>query len=97
MYVVCVTFEIHPDMMSKFLPLVAAQASNSLERETGCHRFDVCISDEGPLVFLYELYTDAAAFELHLRTSHFEEFDAQVSELVRDKKVRTYTLLEDPV
>ncbi|MEL7081013.1 MAG: putative quinol monooxygenase [Pseudomonadota bacterium] len=97
MYVVCVTFEIHPDMMSKFLPLVAAQANNSLEREPGCHRFDVCIADDGLSVFLYEHYTDAAAFEIHLRTDHFDEFDAKASGLVRDKKVQTFTLLDDAV
>ena len=61
MYAVCVTFQIAEGAMADFLPLMLENAAASLKGEPGCHQFDVC--RDGDEVFLYELYTDAAAFE----------------------------------
>ena len=63
MYAVCVTFRLKPGTSETFMPLMLDQARNSLALEQECHRFDVCASDDGQTVFLYELYTDAAAFD----------------------------------
>lgn len=92
MHVVCVTFDIHPGKMAEFLPLMHAQAHNSLTREPGCHRFDVCTADNGRAVFLYELYTDKDAFQEHLASAHFKAFDAATADLIAAKTVQTYTL-----
>ncbi|MEM9432874.1 MAG: putative quinol monooxygenase [Pseudomonadota bacterium] len=92
MYVVTVTFQIQPENLDTFLPLMDAQAKNSLALEEGCLQFQVCQSDDPGEIFLYELYTSPAAFELHLNSDHFKSFDAEVSDMVTYKNVATYTL-----
>ena len=57
MYVVCVNFEIKPDAIETFMPLMMQQAKNSLDNETGCKQFDVCVSEQANnQIFLYEIY-----------------------------------------
>ena len=95
MFVVCVTFEIKPDQLDQFLPLMHENAKLSLELEPDCHRFDVCQgSARANSIFLYELYSTQADFELHLKMDHFLEFNEATSQMVADKKVETHQLLE---
>lgn len=95
MFVVCVEFGLAEGTMEAFLPLMAEQAKNSLALEPDCHYFDVCRDPEGaPRVFLYELYTDAEAFQVHLQSDHFKSFDAAVAPMVASKTVRTWHKLE---
>ena len=55
-----------------------------------CYRFDVCRPhDTENRVYLYEVYRDAQAFQEHLKTRHFAEFDAHVGEMIKNKSVRT--------
>ena len=93
MLAVCVTFRLKEGASKTFLPLMIQQAQNSRDLERDCLRFDVCASDDEQTVFLYELYTDRAAFGLHLTSSHFLAFDAEVKDLVAEKTVTTYTRL----
>ena len=94
MFAVCVEFEIEPARMEQFLPLMHQQAVNSLEREAGCLRFDVLTDPARPnLVFLYEIYADAAAFDVHLQSEHFHTFDGEVAPMVTGKSVRTYSTI----
>jgi quinol monooxygenase YgiN len=68
-------------------------ARASREREPGCRRFDVAFSEKDPtLVFLYELYDDAAAFAAHVQERHFKEFDAKTAPWVASKAARTFVL-----
>ena len=91
MYAVVVTFQITPGKMAVFLPLMHQNATTSLTQEEGCHRFDVCTDPKRPdEVFLYEIYTDRAAFDAHLGSTHFESFDTQVAPMIAAKDVRTY-------
>ena len=91
MYVVTVIFELHDGQGKTFLPLVKAQAENSMRLEEGCHQFDVTWNEHAPdTVFLYELYEDRAAFDLHLNSDHYHVFSAKVSPLLKDKIVRLY-------
>lgn len=91
MYVVTVKFTLASGASDAFMPLMHAQAKNSLELESACHQFDVCVDPGDPsTVFLYELYGDEAAFKLHLASDHFKQFDAAVADLVADKQVACY-------
>ena len=91
MYAVCVNLDIAPDRMDEFMPLMRQQADNSVGREPGCQRFDVLTDPARPNhVFLYELYDDRAAFEVHMQTDHFGSFDATVAPMVESKVVVTY-------
>lgn len=96
MYAVCVTFEIQPGEMSAFLPLMHAQAQNSLAREPNCHQFDVCHTVGSETVFLYELYTDRAAFDAHLQSDHFIAFDRETSAMVAAKSVDLFASVFRP-
>lgn len=93
MYVVAVTFRLHPVQAEAFLRAVRENARVSLEQEPGCHRFDVATGEDGPeTVFLYELYADRAAFDAHLQSTHFKAFDAEVADWIASKDVQTYIL-----
>jgi len=93
MFVVTVEFELVPERRAEFLPLMIENAEASKAREPGCRHFDVCIDPERPdLIFLYELYTDRAAFDAHLATDHFKRFDEVTRSLVARKAVRFWHL-----
>jgi len=93
MFVVTVDFEVEGKEVEVFLERVRRQARDSLQKEAGCHRFDVCESAARPgRVFLYELYDDADAFAVHLASDHFRDFDRAVSSIVRSKTVDTWML-----
>jgi len=94
MYVVTVTFILAADHVETFMPLMVENARQSLEVEPGCHRFDVCQDPVRPsVVFLYELYDDREAFDLHLGMEHFQKFSAATEDMVVSKDVNTYTLV----
>jgi len=88
MYVVCVTFTIHPGQMQDFLPLMVENARTLRAEEAGCQQFDVCVA--GEQIFLYEIYDDRAAFDLHLASAHFQRFDASVADMVAAKQVALF-------
>ena len=91
-FAVVVTFRVPADRMAQFLPLIVANARASLRDEPGCHQFDVVTDPARPdEVFLYEVYTDRAAFEAHKQTPHYAVFDTEGARMVADKQVRTYT------
>jgi autoinducer 2-degrading protein len=93
MFVVTVTFEAYPEQAAAFLARVRDQMTDTLSSEAGCHRFDVCIDPDQPQrVFLYEIYTDAAAFQAHLETAHFKAFNAEAGPMLRSKVVETWEL-----
>ncbi|MFK7879065.1 putative quinol monooxygenase [Roseobacter sp.] len=91
MFAVVVTFSIKSECLADFLPLMEQNAATSLTQETGCRQFDVATDPMRPNeVFLYELYDNAAAFDAHLTTTHFQTFDAATSSMIAEKSVKTY-------
>ncbi len=95
MFVVTVLFEIKPEHTEAFGAAVLAQARNSLDREPDCHRFDICVDPENDArVFLYEIYSDEAAFQAHLKSDHFIDFDGRVKDWVISKTVNAWRLSE---
>ncbi|XDZ66722.1 putative quinol monooxygenase [Alphaproteobacteria bacterium LSUCC0684] len=91
MYVVTVSFEINPESVDDFMRLMRAQAVNSRRLEDGCHQFDIAYEANQPdHIFLYELYRDRVAFDLHLESAHYQEFAAQVESMIVKKIVNTF-------
>ena len=90
-FVVTVDFRIRPGQMDAFLPIMRDNAAASVRDEPGCLQFDVC-TDPARLdqVFLYEVYTDAAAFDAHLATPHFADFNAASADMIADKTVHSF-------
>ena len=89
MLAVCVDFEIDPASLDAFLTVIRNNTSDSLANEVGCHQFDITQDSENPTkIFLYELYDDAFAFEVHKKASHYLEFNQLASEMATAKSVR---------
>ena len=89
MLAVCVDFEIDLASLDPFLIIMKKNASDSLANEVGCHQFDIAQDQQNPTkIFLYELYDDAVAFELHKKASHYLEFNDAISGMVNKKSIR---------
>ncbi len=95
-FALIVSFEVVEGAAAAFRPLVEANAADTVRLEPGCLRFDVLApgDTEPPQVVLYEVYIDRAAFDRHLATPHYLEFDRRTRAMVRHKAVRTFTLRE---
>lgn len=92
MWVVTVLFTLHSGQAEHFMPAMVANARQSLECESGCRQFDVCVSPADPhTVFLYELYDSEQAFALHLASAHFADFNRTTAPWVLSKIVQTFT------
>ncbi|MEM7207256.1 MAG: putative quinol monooxygenase [Pseudomonadota bacterium] len=92
MFTVCVTFDLAPDSITDFLVPMKRQAKTSVENEPGCLRFDVCWESAAEnRVFLYEIYQNEAAFQTHLESEHFAEFNQAIEDMVLEKSVVTYS------
>ncbi|NDW06041.1 antibiotic biosynthesis monooxygenase [Jiella sp. 40Bstr34] len=91
MLVVLVELEIAAERMEEFLVHMREQARNSLTREPDCHVFD--IARDGTRLTLYEVYTDASAFQRHLESEHFLAFDAATQPMTLAKHVRKFELV----
>jgi (4S)-4-hydroxy-5-phosphonooxypentane-2,3-dione isomerase len=92
-FAIIVEFRLQPGTRPEFLRLIAKNACASAQTEPGCRRFDVLEPDDQPdSVWLYEIYNDEAAFEAHMRSAHFAEFDAKSASLVVGKSVIRCTL-----
>ncbi|TWT84508.1 Antibiotic biosynthesis monooxygenase [Planctomycetes bacterium CA13] len=91
MFIVTVTFEVSPPQLQAFRDAMQTQAKNSLELEAECHQFDVCYdSVDSAKCFLYEKYADRAAFDKHLASDHFKQFDLTVGPWIVSKSVQTW-------
>jgi quinol monooxygenase YgiN len=90
-YVVTVEFEAKPEHRDTFREAMVANARASREREHGCRQFDVTEDAGGSeSIFLYEVYDDRAAFDVHTASAHFLKFDARVRDWVARKVVRIF-------
>ena len=93
-FVIVVDFHIRPGEMPNFRRLIDANARASVAEEPGCRRFDVCLDRKNAdRILLYEIYDDRAAFDAHMKTRHFLEFNAASAPLVVDKNVAEYDLV----
>lgn len=77
-YIVVPSFTVEPVQLDAFLDAARDDATRSVADEAGCPQFDVAIDrDASPTeVMFYEVYTDRAAFEAHLKTPHLAAFRA---------------------
>ena len=88
MYVISVEFVVEERHVASFRDALKKQAENSVALEADCHTFHVCVGEEQPnRFFLYEEYTDRAAFDTHLASAHFNDFNALVTPWVISKQV----------
>jgi quinol monooxygenase YgiN len=95
-YVITVDFFLHAGTLEPFLRLIKENAQKSLGDEPGCDRFDVLIEKGSPdHIVLYEIYRDRAAFDAHVKSRHFAQFNAASQRYVKDKKIVEYEYSND--
>lgn len=93
-FVIVVMYSIEPEHAATFHVAVQQQAQHSLSREEGCLQFDVCSLPNAPeQVLLYEVYSDAAAFEAHRQTEHFQHFSTTIEPWIKSKTVTAWQRL----
>ena len=93
-FVIVVEFMIKPGAMAAFRRLIDDNARASVRDEPGCRRFDVLADrKDAGRILLYEIYDDRAAFDAHLKTTHFATFNSESAPLVADKTVWEYDLV----
>lgn len=72
MYCLLLKTRLRPGSLEAFMDAMRVNAAASVRDEPGCLVFDVLLDrSDADLVWLYEVYTDEAAFEDHMRTAHF--------------------------
>lgn len=87
-YAITAEFTLRPGSMAAFRKLMDENAQSSFDFEPGCQRFDVLVPyDNEDKIFLYEIYDDKAAFEVHLKTQHFLTFNRESNDLVVSKTI----------
>jgi autoinducer 2-degrading protein len=95
MFIVTVNFVIKEEKVDEFEVVMKQQAYNSLHHEKGCLQFDVCVDPKDRRrVFLYEVYQSRGAFDIHLETEHFLNFDRTVKDWMETKVAETWERFE---
>ena len=87
-FAVIVSIGLKPEAAKNFYPHIIEDAAASRRDEPDCHRFDVVVAeDDDHQLYFYEEYTDAAAFEAHRNTPHYETFRQATDEMVLERVV----------
>jgi quinol monooxygenase YgiN len=67
---------------------VTENAQASVRSEPGCRQFDVVLPrDARASVFLYEVYDSEPAFQGHMASAHYSEFDRLSAPIIVSKTV----------
>lgn len=89
-----VGFEVKPGMKSRFLEVMREHASKTLEDEEGCLEFFVCDPVEGgDRVFLYEMYADEAALEIHKASPALARTRERYADIVDSRDIQVCRVL----
>lgn len=91
MLIIIVRFTVKPEHLAAFNARMSQQAHDTLNVEPGCSRFDIAANPDDPArILLYEIYDDAAAFDAHLASAHFQTFNADTRDWVVSKALERW-------
>ena len=89
-----VDFTVKPGAKAQFLDIIRDHASRTLANEEGCLQFEVCDPVEGGnRVFLYEMYADDAAFEVHKGSPTLARTRERYADIVESRDIHVYNVL----
>ena len=89
-----VDFEVKPGTKARFLEIIREHASRTLQNEEGCLQFFVCDPVEGEnRVFLYEMYADEAALEVHMASPTLARTRERYAEIVDSRDIHVCRVL----
>ena len=77
-----VQITLKPGTRDDFIEIATAHRGRVLDREPGCHHFDILVQDdEDNQVCLYEIYEDQAALDLHVDTDYMAAYREQTADM----------------
>jgi autoinducer 2-degrading protein len=75
MFIVLVKVQVKPELLDEFTSAILNNATLSVQRDPGCHRFDVLRQEDDPTKWVfYEVYDNEQAWMLHRSAAHFLAF-----------------------
>lgn len=82
MYSIFVVIDVAEKDIDAFMNASYGDAEGSVRDEPGCLRFDIHRDTSvATRFYLYEVYTDEAAFQSHLETPHFLKWQGEVESM----------------
>jgi quinol monooxygenase YgiN len=88
MHIVVVLVTVKPEMLVEFERALLHNARESVARDPGCLRFDVCQHADDPARWvLHEVYDAPEAHAAHRQSAHFLAYDRIAARAVIDKLV----------
>ena len=88
MYCLILKTQLKPNSFDAFMAAMTINAAASVRDEPGCLVFDLLRDRSDPdLLYLYEVYTDEAAFAAHMLTAHFLASRPLVDPLIFSQEV----------
>ena len=88
MHVVVVIVSVRPEMLEEFERALLHNARESVARDPGCLRFDVCQQQDDPASWvLFEVYEAPEAHAAHRQSPHFLAYDRVAARAVTHKEV----------
>ena len=89
-----VDFRVQPGTKARFLEIIREHAAQTLASEEGCLRFEVCDPIEGgDRVFLYEMYADEAALEVHKASPILARTRERYADLMESRDIHVCKVL----
>jgi len=96
MYAVSVVFTIKEEYIDSFRTLIQEHAERTIEQEVGCRRFDIGFDSNDPSrVFLYELYENREAFDLHTKADYLADFFAKATDWIESKEANRWDISDN--
>ena len=85
-FVLQVKIQIKPENVDGFMQKLAENAA-AARTEAGCMQFEVLVDPEDRTkIMLYEVYSDAKAFELHQQGAAFKKYVAEAVPLLAGRE-----------
>lgn len=80
--------EIETDYLDEYLEILKEESEASLRLEPGVICIYPMFQKENPAqIRLLEIYANKEAYELHLKTPHFQKYKTTTAEMVKDLKL----------
>ncbi|MGF1697862.1 antibiotic biosynthesis monooxygenase [Vibrio kyushuensis] len=88
MYCIIVKNRVKPENEQRYKSIMTENAQASVRNEEGCYQFDIIQDKETPDTFyLYEIYSNTEALQLHKQTPHYLDSRKQLGDMVIEQSV----------
>ena len=93
-FAIIVTIKLEPGTADEFKPHILANAEAAVRDELHCHQFHVLQAEDDPdTFFFYEVYTDAAALDVHREQPHFKKFFEEAGHFVKERIIHRVSVI----